>query len=95
MEPVGVEPTSKHLPTYSSTTIGYEVHFITHSNQIKNVQFDKKWLLSESDNLSLDKESYITSEIFIVNEDNILISETFGMFDIDKFISDVEFNSLA
>lgn len=73
----------------------WQVHFITHSNQIKNVQFDKKWLLSESDNLSLDKESYITSEIFIVNEDNILISETFGMFDIDKFISDVEFNSLA
>ncbi len=23
MEPVGVEPTSKHLPTYLSTTIGY------------------------------------------------------------------------
>ena len=26
MEPVGVEPTSKHLPTYSSTTIGYVFH---------------------------------------------------------------------
>jgi len=23
MEPVGVEPTSKHLPAYLSTTIGY------------------------------------------------------------------------
>jgi len=23
MEPVGIEPTSKHLPTYLSTTIGY------------------------------------------------------------------------
>jgi len=23
MEPVGVEPTSKHLPTHLSTTIGY------------------------------------------------------------------------
>ena len=23
MEPVGVEPTSKHLPIHSSTTIGY------------------------------------------------------------------------
>ena len=28
MEPVGVEPTSKHLPTYLSTTIGY-VFFLT------------------------------------------------------------------
>ena len=26
MELVGVEPTSKHLPTYSSTTIGYVFH---------------------------------------------------------------------
>lgn len=73
----------------------WQVHFITHSNQIKNVPFDKKWLLLESDNLSLNKDSYITSEIFIVNEDNILVSETFGLFDIDKFISDVEFDALA
>ena len=26
MEPVGIEPTSKHLPTYLSTTIGYVFH---------------------------------------------------------------------
>lgn len=73
----------------------WQVHFITHSTDVKNVPFDKKWLLLQSDKLILNDESYITSEIFIVNEDDIIVSEIFGLFDIEKFLSDIESDSLV
>jgi len=73
----------------------WQVHFITHSQDRKNIQFDKKWLILRSKKLELNNESYVTSEIFIVNEDNINVYEEFGLFDIEGFLFDVEYNSLV
>ncbi len=65
----------------------WEVHFITHSDYFyKNVQFNKKWLLGNDLKIDLDEHSYLTSEMFIVNENDIDISEIFGHIDIDKFL---------
>jgi hypothetical protein len=65
----------------------WEVHFITHSDFFfKNVQFDKNWLLGHDLKIKLDEHSYLTSEIFIVNENDIDISEIFGHIDIDRFL---------
>jgi len=73
----------------------WQVHFITHSQDRKNIQFENKWLLKQSDKLQLNNESFITSEIFIVNEDDIDFSEEFGLLDIEKFLLDVKTDSLV
>lgn len=65
----------------------WEVHFITHSDFFfKNVQFNMKWLLGNDLKIDLDEHSYLTSEMFIINENDIDISEIFGHIDIDRFL---------
>ncbi len=65
----------------------WEIHFITHSDFFfKNVQFNMKWLLGNDLKIVLDEHSYLTTEMFIVNENDIDISEIFGHIDIDRFL---------
>ena len=66
-----------------SSDIFYSVHLITHSDVFDNFKIEKKWIISNIDNF-INDDSYITTEKFIIRENDINSKLILGTLDLEK-----------